>query len=263
MRLLSISDRATYLFLLKNINLAIRVNKFISKNRNSVESRAFAKSAIEALIDGGEVDFDDNLILSKEFKNNEKLKCVYDKLAGDNNKLFKETVGAFINNPNVNLILTIGDCGLGGSPACTQTDYVKETGIITIKIEDIDDSPIEIAQYIIHEAIHAELAKYVLERDSTIDKSRLFELYKFYRESGVDDFHLDHPYMVLNYIGPIASALRQFDNNKFPLDYYKSIAWIGLESLDVNQVLTKPLKNTYKVYKQRVIESSKNNSLCN
>lgn len=130
------------------------------------------------------VDFDDNLILSTEFNNSKKLKCVYDKLAGDNSSLFKDTVGAFVGNREVNLILTIGDCK-GASGACAQTQYAAETGIITINFENINETPIEIAQMIIHEAIHAELAKYVLEHDSTVDtndKPRLFEIYKFYRE---------------------------------------------------------------------------------
>jgi len=245
-----------------NTAFAEEALNYLYSNENSQDAKVFVALASKSSCNGGTVDFDDNVILSKKFKDNAKLKCVYDKLAGDNSALFKDTVGAFIDNPNVNLILTIGDCQ-GAAGACTQDQYVEETGIITIKIKNINETPIEIAQMIIHEAIHAELAKYVLERDSTVDtndKPRLFELYKFYRESGVPEKHIDHPYMALNYITPIASALRQFDNNKYPIDYYKSLAWIGLEDFDVNAVLTDPLINTYSQYLSTIIQNS---TVCN
>lgn len=66
--------------------------------------------------------------------------------------------------------------------------------------------------------------------------------------------------MALNYIKPIASVLRQFDNNKYPLDYYKSLAWIGLEDFDMNAVLTKPLINTCSQYLSTIIQNS---TVCN
>lgn len=253
---------ASQISFLRSTESTYQIQSYLNLNGCNPETKDFALLAIEALRDDGEVDFDDNLILSKEFKDNVKLKCVYDKLAGDNSSLFRDTVGTFIDNPNVNLLLAIGDCQ-GAAGACTQDQYLEETGIITIKIENINETPIEIAQMIIHEAIHAELAKYVLERDSNVDtndKPRLFELYKFYRESGVPEKHIDHPYMALNYITPIASALRQFDNNRYPIDYYKSLAWIGLEDFDVNAVLTDPLINTYSQYLSTIIQ---NTTVCN
>ncbi len=220
----------------------------------------FANAAIDANCSGGEVDFDDNVILSKEFKDNAKLKCVYDKLAGDNNSLFKDTVGAFIDNPNVNLVLTIGDCDRTDD-ACTQDKYVEETGIITIRIEDINANPLEIAQMIIHEAIHAELAKYVSEFESGIDsnnREELFSFYKFYKD--LDGGDVDHVYMTINYINPMASALRQFDNNSYPIDYYKSFVWEGLTKWDVNSVLTDDLIDTYYNYRSIVVGNSE---ICN
>lgn len=200
--------------------------------------------------------------MSEEFKNNEKLKCVYDKLAGDNSSLFKDTIGAFIGNRNVNLILEIGECSITDD-ACTQSQYVEETGTITIIIEDINADSIEIAQMILHEAIHAELSKYVLEHHDEVDTDdhpRLFELYKFYRALDVPEHHLDHPYMALNYITPLAFALRSYDNNSYPLDHYKGFAWEGLEKWDVNSVLDTPLINEYNEFKTIVKENS---DVCN
>ncbi|GGG36217.1 hypothetical protein [Bizionia arctica] len=36
--------------------------------------------------------------------------------------------------------------------------------------------------------------------------------------------------MILNYVNPIADALRLFDNNRYAIDYYKDYAWDGLRS---------------------------------
>lgn len=158
-------------------------------------------------------------------------------MAGDNNTLFKDTVGAFIDNPNVNLVFTVGDCQMTNI-ACTQDQYVNETGIITVIIEDINANPIEIAQMIIHEAIHAEIAKYVSEFQSGVEinnRTYLFQLYAFYKgwaEVVDPDFNwdnaADHQYIITNYVNRIAITLKQFDNNRHALDYYKDYAWDGL-----------------------------------
>lgn len=245
-------------WLLNNSSALVSLGTFIDNNGCSPETQEFVERALETLMEGGEVDYDDNVILSAEFKNNEKLKCVYDKLAGDNSTLFRETIGAFIDNPNANLIFTIGECSQTDD-ACTQDNYIDETGIITIVIEDTDLSPVELAQLILHESIHAELALYVSEYESGINpnnRAQLFQLYQFYLESNVPEHHLDHPYMTLNYINPLASALREFDNNSYPLDYYKSFAWDGLTVWDVNNLLTDPLEDIYASYRPIVIQNS-------
>ncbi|MCK0124946.1 hypothetical protein MWU76_11090 [Gelidibacter sp. F2691] len=93
---------------------------------------------------------------------------------------------------------------------------------------------------LLHEGVHAEIARYIRRPKTGEDpnnRARMFQLYKFYKESEVPSHHLDHPYMTLNYIHPIASALRQLDGNKYPLDYYKSFAWDGLWGWDVASLL--------------------------
>lgn len=215
----------------------IGVKNYLQENECSDEAKEFGNLAIEALRDGGEVDFDDNVVLSKEFKDNEKLKCVYDKLAGDNSSLFKDTIGAFIDNPDVNIVFTVGNC-VSTNIACTKDQYVDETGIITVIIEDIDANPIEVAQILLHEAIHAEIAKFVSEFESGVEinnRPNLFQLYA-YHKSWADsvnpnynwDNGADHQYMITNYVNRIANTLRQFDNNRYPIDYYKDYAWDGL-----------------------------------
>jgi len=80
------------------------------------EAIAFAENAIEAFTKNSlqgtnhEVDFPNRVILDETFVNNIKLKCVYDKLTSDNNSLFRDTVGAFIDDPDFNLTFKVGVC---------------------------------------------------------------------------------------------------------------------------------------------------------
>lgn len=206
-------------------------------------------------MEGGDVDFPNRVILDPTFKNSIELMCVYNKLTADNNPLFRETVGAFIEDPKFNLTFKIGNCN-NTNDACTNTDDPYN---ISITIEDLGQDPIEFAQTILHEAIHAEMARFVALFESGVDvndKPRLFELYKFYRENGVTEQDIDHPYMSMYYVNPITAALREFDNNSYPLDYYKFIAWDGLRIWDVNNVLNEPMEDIYDSYRPIVIQNS-------
>src|SRR5690606_35516360 len=108
----------------------------------------FVVEAIEAMNNGGKFDHINNVILDSTFVANEKLNCVYNKLKADNSSLFRETVGAFIDNPSANLIFTVGNCTTTND-ACTDDNYFAETGIIKITIEDVNTNPIEIAALIL------------------------------------------------------------------------------------------------------------------
>ena len=99
----------------------------------------------------------------------------------------------------------------------------------------------QLAQYILHEAIHAELHRYVSRYESGIDpnnRARLFQLYKHYHDLNYDTGDTQHVYMTEKYIIPIATALRQLDGNKYPVDYYKAFAWDGLR-YDIQTSFTK------------------------
>ena len=187
-----------------------------------------------------------------------KAKCVYEKLEKSNSKLFQETIGKFIDDPRYNLIFKNGKCNLGGTAGCTNCQEISLTGNVVITIEQLSGSVLENAAMILHEGIHAEIARYVQRHTTGEDpnnRARMFQLYKFYKESGVPSHHLDHPYMTLNYINPIASALRQLDGNKYPLDYYKSFAWDGLRNWDVSSLLAIEQSVEFEKYR-KIVESN-------
>ncbi|MBW8245243.1 hypothetical protein K1F50_20745 [Muricauda oceani] len=184
-----------------------------------------------------------------------KAKCVYDKLKSSNGNLFNETIGAFIDDPEYNLTLKTGNC-ITTNDACTNPGDLNN---IVITLEDVNQSPIGIAALILHEAIHAELYRYVSRFKSGEDpnnRARLFQLYKFYKEQELGIGNIQHVYMTENYINPIAVSLRSLDGNKYPLDYYKSFAWDGLREWDANNLLSMEMNNDYYSYRNTVINNS-------
>jgi len=206
------------------------------------------------LMNSGEVDWVNEVILDPTFVNNEKLKCVYDKLTLDNSPLFKNTVGVFIDDPEFKLTFKVGNCS-NTDDACTNT---TDPNNIVIIIEDVNITPVEMAQFILHEAIHAEIARYVAQYQSGVDvndRPYLFELYKHYKEL-YDSGDIDHIYMTLNYINPINAALRVFDDNNFPSNYYSSFTWDGLRFWDAGDLLSIEEDEANALLRIEVIENS-------
>ena len=100
-------------------------------------------------------------------------------------------------------------------------------------------SGLKIAALILHEGIHAEIHGFVSRYEAGVEpnnRPRLFKLYAHYKgwaEKYQDEDYnwkqdAHHNYMVENYVTQIASAIRQIDNNKYPLSYYMAYGWDGL-----------------------------------
>ena len=185
----------------------------------------------------GTYNHPEEVIIDPSFLNT-KADCVYNKLAQLNGNLFKKTIGNFINNPDYNLIFKVGNCTTTND-ACTDASNIDISGDIIITIEDINQSGLGIAALILHEAIHAEIYRYVSRYQSGVDpnnRPRLFQLYAFYKGWAVstqdENYNwtndAQHQYMVENYVTPIANAIRELDNFKYPLSYYMAYGWDGL-----------------------------------
>ena len=240
-------------YLANNPQKTVAVFNFLAEN-NSFNDYEFAKSAITALMNSGEVDWVNEVILDESFVNNEKAKCAYDKLTADDSPLFRDTVGAFIDDPKFKLTFKVGNCS-NTDDACTNT---TDPNNIVIIIEDVNITPVEMAQFILHEAIHAEIARYVAQYQSGVDvndRPYLFELYKHYKEL-YDSGDIDHIYMTLNYINPINAALRVFDDNNFPSNYYSSFTWDGLRFWDAGDLLSIEEDEANALRRIEVIENS-------
>ena len=135
------------------------------------ETQAFALEAIEAKMEGGEFDGVNNIILDSTVINNQKVKCVYDKLKGLSNTIFNDIIDNHFGSSNDNHVkITLGNipAQLGaGTIAYTSTNFISgstnswESGDVkNIRIDPnfvANASTIEIALVLIHELIHAEL----------------------------------------------------------------------------------------------------------
>ncbi len=145
--------------------LAIQANDYLNENGCSEEAQAFVIEAISAVEQGGLVDWDDNVILDSTVLNNQKVKCVYDKLKGLSNTVFNDIINNhFESAKNANIRFEIGTTP-GGEDAITlpyignpnDTSSTSNYKII-INLNIVNNlSTIELALIFIHESIHAEL----------------------------------------------------------------------------------------------------------
>ncbi|MFT7901166.1 hypothetical protein VBY74_14410, partial [Tenacibaculum ascidiaceicola] len=203
---------------------------FCAENNWISEVIIFAEQAVKAIKDGGEVDFDDRII-------NELIgdaKCIFKKLKALN--LYKGTIKQF-ENSDYDLIITYGDFN---GEAYTDDEFI-DLGIIEIKVPGLNNTYLGFAGTLLHEGIHAELFKYVHERNKGVDvNDRPNLMYHYFQLKGeVDPRFLDttvqHEHMADKYVKPIAEAIRELDNNRYPLDYYWGFAWEGLKKYGFNK----------------------------
>ena len=131
---------------------------------------------------------------------------------------------------------------------------------------------LHLAALILHEAIHAEIFRYVdkyVPGEDPNDRVRLFQLYQYYlgltntldytENQAVSD--AQHVYMAENYVTPIANALRTLDNNTHPLEYYMGFGWDGLRKYAFNGQLTEEQDSQYIQYQQQVNQTYE--EICN
>ncbi len=253
MRLLNISDRATYQFVLNNIDLAIRVNKFISKNRNSVESRVFAKSAIEALIIGQKFDIEESfkspfnvdLDLVKPNEDNpepEKVKfmCIYNKLIKSPKfkKLFIDTFG---ESQNLHVKFKIVDNIPAIPPSTNEPNGITKTrlsvnpltggiveynGVIEINKSKMNVSAISLAKTILHESIHAYLTikQYGCDQGTPLeffDDVELSELLNVYFSTACPA-QSDHEFMFNHLLPTMSEILADVKDDLVPLAHQQN-----------------------------------------
>lgn len=100
----------------------------------------------------------------------------------------------------------------------------------------------DLATEILHETIHAELHRIKLTNNAgpnslqTAQYNWYVKLWDFYENDNmnVTATTAEHYYMANYFINPIASGLRQFDQNTHLLDNYKYFAWTGLQDYGKN-----------------------------
>ncbi len=234
-----------------------KLNDFLNENLNSLEAKAFAKLGIEALRDNDEVDFEEQIIIDDSFKNNQRLKCVYDKFKTGNNTIsnyLENFLGEkpvahlkFSSDLNFKTNQPVSHHGAGAVTVEPQ-NYVIE--IIFNSDSNLSASSeyfptIILASDLIHEMVHAEIYRKLLSlskqenipwSESFINSIKndylgLHDYYmrwKYNKPEGVPVASAQHQLMAQSYRTQIIAALKNFDSNIHDDDFYETLSWSGL-----------------------------------
>lgn len=141
------------------------IMEFIKNNPNCENANEIAGTILSDLISGGEFDPKNDLLLDQSIINNQKVKCIFVKLIGQNQSFFSNVISnSFFSNKTAFLkfeIATTPPVSGGVYNAITNTYYGTSADShtkITLDTNFVNNaSAIEIAFTIIHETIHAEI----------------------------------------------------------------------------------------------------------
>jgi hypothetical protein len=172
--------------------------------------------------------------MTPDFYKNAKAMCALNTLM--QNSFYKTTLNNFIGE-NKPLDITFKLEPIANQSVLGHTDLGPEGWntndiFLTLNENVIGNSPsIEVALTLLHEGIHAEIFRKILSingpsnlnMDNFPSLFNMFAQYKGYQ----------HEFLANYYIDIMGAALKKYDSSQFTLDYYKALAWEGLEGTDV------------------------------
>ena len=181
--------------------------------------------------------------------------CLYNEFMKGNYSLFNQTIGVFKDLTNYQLNFKPGSIydhtswWYDGSNICNIDIYL-----------DLNQSPINMADAILHEGIHAAMSLYVVDDGipTGLNTVQYLQYYKTY--SGYRDY-ADHVFIGDFYIKPIARVLRQLDSNRLPEYKYYGIVYEGIERAVEAAGVTR-LVDEYSQYKSYNNEARQNSRIC-
>jgi len=185
--------------------------------------------------------YDEQVLLDKSFASNEWLKCIYDRLVeidAFRNALLKFT-GEY---PVIHLRFDVGDLvpnAEGINPVASTFIPINYLSRIRVNNKFSSNySTLLMAKTLIHEVIHAEMYRKLMELastpDGTLDKNKINQylsngdypgLFYYYETYGFK--LMQHELMAAHYVEIMSKILSDFDNNTYEYSYYQSLVWIG------------------------------------
>ena len=182
---------------------------------------SFAILAIEALMNNGEVDFEDQIINELTGK----AKCVYDKLK-ELSTGFKNAIQKFDGEfPVAHLKFSI-DNNLPNSTNAVTNNSGEHLIEISFNGNTMNQRTIlGLVRTFAHETIHAELFRKVRSVNSQISINDFPGIYDYYRRY-IKNWQ--HEQMAAHYRETIADILKEFDGNQHSNQFYMDLAWEGL-----------------------------------
>ncbi|HEX8577875.1 MAG TPA: hypothetical protein VF677_16440 [Flavobacterium sp.] len=118
------------------------------------EATNFAKEAIDALIEGGEVDFKDEVILHSSFVNT-KTNCAHIKMTQNQTNIYAQMLSVFNSSTNYNLTMKVGNPPNGDWGITKRDSNISNSYEITINSSLENTSNLTRTATLCHELIHA------------------------------------------------------------------------------------------------------------
>ena len=171
------------------------------------------------------------IIVDKTITRNDLTNCVYTKLNQSN--IFKNLIAKFEGGSSTfDLKFELAET--------EKNDFGVLGGVLPNLVVKIDASwvtirnDLEVASTFLHESMHAEMRRYLHTQEqngSTIPGfpgSFTEDWNNYVKEKTGGVGAAEHKAMAENFIGYIANALAEFDNNQLDRKHYEAIAWDGL-----------------------------------
>jgi len=235
----------------------------------------FAEEALIALQNGGEVNFDEHIILEASFTNHVRFKNIYDKYNEGTNTItqyLQNFEGDFsvahlrlstdddfsINHPD---FINAGAVTL--PPQNYLIDIIFNTDI-SLPSSDHNFPKIILAVEFLHEIIHAEMFRKMLSVASNPnvnfsgysesewvdfmvnlrnDFPGIWDYYLRFEVSSPNPSDSHHQLMAQHYITIMAQALSDYDDDMHSQEFYEALSWLGLKNTRAWDLLTNDEQN--------------------
>ena len=229
--------------LTSNSTEADKILTFLLEN-NTIEGKEFAKLAIDALINNGEVDYFDKIINNLTGK----AACVYKKLK--DNSILNKTLEKFVGEKTPVHLIVDQKSNLRerdndpNSPLINGKTYYGTSYyiIITLNTEQVNSRPsLAVVRTILHEAIHAEIYRKIkttsgMYFDSFNNEWKLPDGSRAHFPTLFDNFNDDpnnphHHYMANYYRTALEEGLKEYAaliGETHSDQFYKDFVWNGL-----------------------------------
>ncbi|GAA4278045.1 hypothetical protein [Aquimarina mytili] len=214
----------------------------------------FANEALNAWMNGGDVDFDERVIEEESFENS-KANCVYEKLKERSQGLRDLIRNFLITNPvNADLTFRVAPIQHPNPLVIPNANTSSpRNGMITITINEnnlADRTELGLARTIVHEAIHANMYRQLLQVfnnngsisgishsrfQQILNENKFPDMFAAIRQYGFDRFQ--HDLMAEKYLGIIVDAIKAYDKNQHSEQFYKDLAWGGLHNTEAYREL--------------------------
>lgn len=252
------------------------LGKYLADNNCSEDAKEFGTLAKDAILNGGTVDYVDQIItdpsVSNCLKNIIKLLQIKDNhfsvVPSINDQpishISQAILDLFDNSKQYSLEFSVEQLGTsnGNEINGETTKLAPDFTSWGIKIDSdlaSNGTQLFIAKTIIHESVHAIMG-YSLKEFRTSDFA--FDLQELYNTKGKNQNLTEHEFMS-QYVEAFAYSLAAWDNHRQTMDYYKMLSWGGLETSSAYEKLNNKIEIQNAIQNERYNKNDAKGTKCN